>query len=52
MPELISGIDNFAKGLTAPIHRPVPAGAAPRCGGLPEGRPQPRLNTAERQRRH
>lgn len=41
MPELISGIDNFAKGLTAPIHRSGARRGCPRHWGLPEGRPQP-----------
>lgn len=41
MPELIRGIDNLAKGLTAPIHRPRARRGCPRRGRLPEGRPQP-----------
>lgn len=41
MPELISGIDNFTKGLTAPIHCPHACRDCPRHGGLPEGCPQP-----------
>lgn len=41
MPELISSIDNFAKGLTAPIHRPRARRGCPHHRGLPEGPPQP-----------
>lgn len=41
MPELISSIDNFAKGLTAPIHRPRAHRGCPHHRGLLEGPPQP-----------
>lgn len=41
MPELISGIDNLTKGLTAPIHCPRARRGCPRHGRLLEGRPQP-----------
>lgn len=41
MPELISSIDNFAKGLTAPIHRPRARRGCPHHRGLPEGPPSP-----------
>lgn len=41
MLELISGIDNFAKGLMAPIRSPHAHRGCARRGELPEGHPQP-----------